>query len=896
MMLRRRFVLLLLTTEVVAAINGSVPMNVAAATNPVVAENQQPGTGAWRLGSLVADDVTQQVKGYASATSVSQSATINFYVSVNPVQTYNLDIYRMGWYGGLGGRLRLHQPGLSGTTQQACPADPTTGMIACHWTPSYSLTIPTDWTSGIYLMMLTNSLGFESYIPFVVKDGRPAPFLYQESVNTDQAYNNYPNDHVTGKSLYAFNSYGANTVGGDTRAVKVSFDRPNADNGAKMFFTWEIQLVRWLEQSGYDVTYTTDIDTDANGQALMNSKGLLVGGHSEYWSLNMYNAAAAARDGGVNLAFFGADTLGWQVRFEASDTGVANRVEVCYKDATIDPVQGPTTTVQWRSSYLNRPGQTLTGLTITGDVDFSSNADYVVTNSSHWVYGGTGFNDGAAVHGIVGYEMDRYDTRYPAPNSTNRTLLSWSPFTDSGGVARYSNSSIYQAPSGAWVFASGTMSWSWALDNMITTQSDGRIQRTTANLLSAFLYGAPIVHDLKVVAPASATQGRPFTVSVVAENALGNPVTGYNGTVHFSSSDTSSHATLPADSTLTGGQGSFTVMLAQVGSQSLTVSDAANSLSSTVAVSVNAAPAMLVLAPVGPATATAGAPFSFTVTAQDPFGSAIPTYSGVVHFASSDTSTGVALPADSTLSNGQGTFTAALIRAGAQTITASDNVGSGSSPMTMTVTAATASHLALGAISGSTTTAGNAFSVAVTALDAYGNTDLAYSGTVHFTSTDPSAGVVLPPDSQLTGGKGTFSATLDRAGSQTITGTDTVNASIGGTVTVQVIAAAATGVSIVAPASAVVNQPFNVQVTLADRFGNVATGYVGTLHFTTTDLLAGQLGKMPADYTFTSADGGSHTFSVTLMTIGSQTISVTDTANSQLTGSSKPIAVALLSL
>jgi hypothetical protein len=68
------------------------------------------------------------------------------------------------------------------------------------------------------------------------------------------------------------------------------------------------------------------------------------------------------------------------------------------------------------------------------------------------------------------------------------------------------------------------------------------------------------------------------------------------------------------------------------------------------------------------------------------------------------------------------------------------------------------------------------------------------------------------------------------------------------------------------------------------------------VHFTTTDLLAAQLGKMPGDYTFTSADAGSHTFSVTLMTIGHQTITVTDTANAQLTGSCNPIAVALLSL
>ena len=891
MTFRRRLASGLLTTSVVAAICVGVPAGVAAAANPVVAENQQAGTSAWKLGSLVADDVTQQVKGYASATSVSQNASITFFVSVNPVQTFNLDIYRIGWYGGLGGRLRLHQPGLAGTMQPVCPTDPTTGMIACHWAPSYSLTVPADWTSGIYLVMLTNSLGFESYIPFVVKDGRPAAFLYQESINTDQAYNNYPDDHATGKSLYAFNSFGANTVSGTTRAVKVSFDRPYADNGARMFLSWEIQLVRWLEQSGYDVTYSTDIDTHANSQALLSSKGFLVGGHSEYWSLPMYDAATAARDAGVNLAFFGADVLGWQVRFEPSATGVPNRVEVCYKDPTLDPVQGPTLTVAWRWGYLNRPGQTLTGLMVTGEVDFTANADYVVTNSSHWVYAGTGFKDGDAVHGIVGYEMDRYDTNYPAPNSTNRTLLSSSPFTDTNGVARVSNSSIYQAPSGAWVFASGTFSWSWALDNL-SSLADARIQRTTANLLSAFVFGAPIVNDLKVTAPASVTQGQPFTVSVVAENVKGNPVAGYSGTVHFTTSDTSGHATLPADSTLTNGQGSFRVMLGQVGSQTLTVSDAANSFTTTVPVTVNAAPAMLVLAPVGTATSTAGTPISFTVTAEDPFGSAITTYPGVVHFASSDTSTGVVLPPDSTLVSGQGTFSATLIRAGAQTINASDNVGSGASPMTVNVVAAPATHLAITATSGSTTTAGNPIGLAVSALDQYGNTDQSYAGTVHFTSTDTSSGVVLPADTHLMYGQGTFSATLDRAGSQAIYATDNASAFISGAVTIQVIAAAASKVSMVAPSSAIVGQPFNVGVTLSDRFGNVATGYAGTMHFTSTDPLA----QLPADYTFTSADAGRHTFSVTFMTPLSPTITVTDTMNAQLSATSPPITVGLLFL
>src|SRR5207245_7005226 len=169
----------------------------------------------------------------------------------------------------------------------------------------------------------------------------------------------------------------------------------------------------------------------------------------------MFNAAEAARDAGVNLAFFGANDVFWQVRFEPSAVGVANRVMVCYRDAAIDPVYGPTTTVQWHKPPVNRPEQTLMGIQTSGQLPDFTNTAYVVTNSSHWVYAGTGFKDGDVVPGIVGYEVDSFLASYPPPNSANQTLLSQSPVTDTGGVAGYSNSSIYQAPSGAWVFAAG---------------------------------------------------------------------------------------------------------------------------------------------------------------------------------------------------------------------------------------------------------------------------------------------------------------------------------------------------------------------------------------------------------------------------------------------------------
>src|SRR5207245_2161134 len=103
-------------------------------------------------------------------------------------------------------------------------------------------------------------------------DSRQAEILYQQSVNTYQAYNNFPNDGATGKSLYEYNSYGANTVAGTSRAVKVSWNRPYAGDGGGEFLKWEYYLTRWLERAGYDVKYSTDVDTHENGGRLLNSR------------------------------------------------------------------------------------------------------------------------------------------------------------------------------------------------------------------------------------------------------------------------------------------------------------------------------------------------------------------------------------------------------------------------------------------------------------------------------------------------------------------------------------------------------------------------------------------------------------------------------------------------
>jgi hypothetical protein len=561
--------------------------------NPIVVENQNSGSTNWNLGDSGSDAVGQ-IKGYASAASINKGESITFFVSVNPAQTFTIDVYRLGWYGGAGGRLMQHVDALQGTQQATCPTDPTLGTIVCTWNPSFTLAVPGTWTSGIFVAVLTNTAGFQNYIVFVVRDdSRTADLLYQLGVNTLQAYNNWPNDNNTGKSLYNYNSFGATTITGTTRAAKVSFDRPYRDDGSGGLFywqLWDLYLIQWLEKNGYDVAYSTDLDTHLNGSRLLSFKGFMSAGHNEYWSKPMYDNVQAARDNGVNLAFFGANALYWQVRYEPSAAGVPNRILVCYKDPSIDPVQGSTTTVQWRDPVLNRPEQALMGVQFS-DENGSQNFRYVVTNSSSWVYGNTDFTDGSSVPGIVGYEWDRFDSNYPPPPAVagSWTLLGNSATVTDAGRADSSNSSIYQAQSGAWVFATGTMSWSSGLS--ASGLADPRIQQATTNVLNRFITGAsPTSFTLTVTKSGTGT-------GTVASSPPGISC-GSNCSANFDSGAVVSLTTAPASgSTFAGWSGACS----GTGACSVTM-DAAKSVSANF--TANPGPFTLTVAKSGAGTGT----------------------------------------------------------------------------------------------------------------------------------------------------------------------------------------------------------------------------------------------------------------------------------------------------
>jgi hypothetical protein len=382
-----------------------------------------------------------------------------------------------------------------------------------------------------------------------------------------------------------------------------------------------------------------------------------------------------------------------------------------------------------------------------------------------------------------------------------------------------------------------------------------------------------------VNAPASATAGNAFLVTVTALDPFNNTAVTYPGTVHLTSSDT--QAVLPANATLAGGVGTFALTLKTAGSQTVTATDTNSSTitgSATVTVSP-AAPHFLVSAP---STATAGTAFIVTVTAEDAFNNTAVAYSGTVHFSSSDAQ--AILPTDSTLTNGTGTFSVTLKKAGNQTLTTTDTTTSsitGSAPIA--VHAGTATHFAVATGGAAIATAGSAFSATVTAEDAFNNTATSYAGTAHVGSSDPQA--VLPANSALTNGIGTFSVTLKTAGSQTLTATDTSSSSITGSASVAVGAAPAAHFALTTPGTAAAGASFSITVTALDLFNNPATGYAGTVDFSSSDPQAG----LPAN---TTLSNGAGTFTVTLKTAGPRTITATDTATSSIRATSGPITVA----
>jgi len=438
----------------------STPTSTGTA-NPIEAENALPGTTSWALTDPAEGG---QIEGYGSLTAVQQGSTISFSVSTSAA-SFSANIYRMGWYGGDGARLMDSIPSMPGG-QYPVPGPDENGLIVPAWPTAFSVTVPGTWVSGVYLVKLIASSGYQEYIPFTVTDTRPSALIFVHAVNTDEAYNPWHDKSLYGDDAYTYGSaqWSAN------RAYMVTYERPFSyyqDAGAGLFLSYEYPMVRWLERNGYDVSYTTDVSVDENPSQLLDHKGIIIAGHNEYWSQGIFNAYQQAVNDGVNLAVFGGDIGSWQIRYEPLGS-TPDGIEVCYKDATLDPLTGiddSLVTVHWADPLVNRPASALLG---EGGPDNESAqvnppAPWVVADAGSWVFAGTGLQNGQSIPGLVGYEYNRIVPGQAVP--ANETILAASPVTNVTGGENTADSTLYTAPSGALVVDVGSIEWSWGLDN-----------------------------------------------------------------------------------------------------------------------------------------------------------------------------------------------------------------------------------------------------------------------------------------------------------------------------------------------------------------------------------------------------------------------------------------------
>ena len=459
--------------------------------NRLKAENAKEGTSDWELTYTRVDPKTKwrstMIEGYCSRQSVKAGEKIDFFVSTDPATPFTIDIYRLGYYGGKGGRQMMQLGPFDGKAQKTPEVGPER-LRECKWDSCASLEIPQDWVSGVYVGKLSaKKHRYQSYLIFIVKDERPADFLFQCSDNTWQAYNQWPESH----SLYTNDRKDKRPL---VSGVKVSFDRPYGkyvqifDNplsqGSGEFLLWEFPLAFWMEQHGYDVSYISNVDVATNSKELLRCKGFLSVGHDEYWDRRQYDNAMAAVKAGVNMCFFSGNSCCFVAPLTPSSIGAANRVlERAGRYGGIRPAETP-----WMADLpVEAPNEsTLIGAqTVT---PFNGSGDWIVTKPEHWMFEGTKMKKGDRILGLVGWEFHGSPADIPGLE-----IVAEGPTWTGGDAESHYTATIYPGPKKNFVFNASTIFWAQGLSappgHMPPISHhgrphgpDARVQRITKNV------------------------------------------------------------------------------------------------------------------------------------------------------------------------------------------------------------------------------------------------------------------------------------------------------------------------------------------------------------------------------------------------------------------------------
>lgn len=469
----------------------------SARRDSIRAENEKSGTTDWLLTNTRVDPATKYrcpwIEGYCSRTSVRADERLSMMVSTNPPSPFTIDVYRLGYYGGKGGRHVLRLGPFQGKPQP----DPPIGeerVRECNWEPAVTFKIPSQWLSGVYLGKLTTEREkLQSYVIFIVRDDRRCDFLFQCSDTTWSAYNRWP-DHW---SLYDDGTPPHNWYVGP--GIRVSWDRPYGkyrqifdaplSQGSGEFLLWEFPLAYWMEKEGYDVTYISNVDTHADASGLLRAKAFLSVGHDEYWSLQMFQNVKSAIAAGVNAAFLCGNSCDGVLAFYPARAGAPDRVisrigKFGLADPDLKRFEG-----KWKQHGPDPA--LLMGARTT--FPYNGSADWTCAKEKHWLFAGTGMKNGDSIPGLVGWEHHGDPANIP-----QLEVLARGPIFSAGkprGVEY--TATIYPGPKGNLVFNAATIWWSIGLSAPLgfllphahgngPRGPDSRVQRMTTNLFDRF--------------------------------------------------------------------------------------------------------------------------------------------------------------------------------------------------------------------------------------------------------------------------------------------------------------------------------------------------------------------------------------------------------------------------
>lgn len=492
----------------------------------IVEENKLPGTSEWQLNYVKSEGYRSRViEGYCSKMSIRPGESMDIFLSADNFTKEKdfktevvVDLYRLGYYGGKGGRF-MQQIGPFQVGTQRIPPVAEHRLRSCNWDRTTSFTIPKDWISGVYVGKLScTAHRYQSYIIFVVRDDRKADIMFQTSDTTWQSYNKWPDNY----SLYDSDPPRQPHSGRNW----VSYDRPFAkypqvvdqplSQGSGEFLCWEFPLCFWLEQQGYDVTYCSNIDTHADREGLHRVKCFLSVGHDEYWTMPMFeNVKDAVDHHGLSAAFLSGNSLMWVIDLKPgvfidpdSVDGPSGLDKVTGKRLQVKPDPGGRTNrTMYRIGRFGGETEVEKSLGIMGPFErkewpnentligartmypFNGSADWVVSKPDHWIFEGTGMEKGDRIPGLVGWEHHGDPADIPGLE-----VVAEGTTITAGGSESYYTATVYPGPKNNWVFNAATIFWSMGLaqpPGLIPPHShhgrppgvDERVQQITSNFL-----------------------------------------------------------------------------------------------------------------------------------------------------------------------------------------------------------------------------------------------------------------------------------------------------------------------------------------------------------------------------------------------------------------------------